>query len=376
VRWADRFVIGFSIAAAVGVIAPAAAIATVRPQALMTTSTVLTSSSASIVRDSRVTFTAQVSAVSGMPTGSVTFTDESNGSILDTASLSNGTATFSTAALAPGSRSIVASYSGSSTFAASTSAAWGISVARAGSLATAYQIDARHDGDQTSGTLSVGSLRRKWSVTLGETGGYRLAAVSYPVIAGGRVFVTVEYSQGYGSELYALNAKTGAVDWSVDLGGSYDSSALTYDGRRVFALNYDGVLTAFAPGTGHELWSVQIPDQYAFEAPPTAYDGVVYVSGAGSGGTLYAVSEADGVVRWARQVLGGDDGSPAVGDTGVYVSYDCQQDYRFSLRGHLVWNHFTACSGGGGSTAVLHGSSLYARGQNDLPIILAKLSGV
>lgn len=68
-------------------------------------------------------------------------------------------------------------------------------------------------------------------------------------------------------------------------------------------------------------------------------------------------------------------GSPAVSDTGVYVSYNCQQDYRFSLRGHLIWHHSTACDGGGGSTAVLHGSSVYARGVSDPPIILATLSG-
>ena len=145
---------------------------------MITTSTVLTSSSASITRDSRVTFTAQVSAVGGMPAGSVTFTDESNGSILDTANLSKGTTTSGRPPSPPGSRSIVAGYSGSSTFTASTSVPRGISVAQAGSLATAYQIDAHHDGDQTRGTLSLASLTRKWSVTLGETGGHWPAAVS------------------------------------------------------------------------------------------------------------------------------------------------------------------------------------------------------
>src|SRR5262249_7475911 len=44
---------------------------------------------------------------------------------------------------------------------------------------------------------------------------------------------------------------------------------------------------------------------------------------------------------------------------------------------HLVWHHDGGCGGGGGSTAVLHGSSLYARGfpPLDAPIILAKSSG-
>jgi outer membrane protein assembly factor BamB len=378
-RWAGLTLVGSSIAVTVALLSPAAApAASASPLALVTTKTTLTASATSITRDSWVTFTAKVSSASGTPTGSVTFTDQSNGSILDSAALREGTATFSTAALAPGSRSIAAHYNGSSTFAASASAAVGISVAQAGSFATTYQVDAQHDGRQTGGTLSTASLAKKWSVTLGGTGDFDVEAgdVSYPVIADGRVFVTVENSQSYGSELYALNAATGATEWSASLGGLYGFSALAYDGRRVFALNYNGVLTAFVAGTGHALWSVQMPGQYAFTAPPTAYDGVVYVSGAGEGGTVYAVSEANGVVQWTASVANGDKSSPAVDNTGAYVSYACQEDYRFSLRGSLVWNYSTGCEGGGGSTAVLHGSSLYARGAaGDTPVILSKSTG-
>jgi outer membrane protein assembly factor BamB len=118
-----------------------------------------------------------------------------------------------------------------------------------------------------------------------------------------------------------------------------------------------------------------MPGQSAFTAPPTAYDGIVYVSGAGDGGTVYAVSEADGIVRWTGSVENGDESSPAVNGSGVYVSYACQQDYRFSLRGHLIWHHQTGCEGGGGSTAVLNGASLYARGSVDTPVILKESSG-
>jgi hypothetical protein len=50
---------------------------------------------------------------------------------------------------------------------------------------------------------------------------------------------------------------------------------------------------------------------------------------------------------------------------------------RVSLRGHLVWHHVGGCGGSGGSTAVLHGTSLYAHGFRplDTPIVLAKSSG-
>jgi outer membrane protein assembly factor BamB len=381
VGWRQRVLVGVSVAAAgISITAatsprlPAVAAAAPPSQSVATaTSTTLTSSSASSSYDSRVTFTAKVSASAGTPTGTVTFTDTSNGSILDTTGLANGAASFATAALAPGSRSIVAHYDGSGAFGPSSSAALDIPVAAAGSDAIAYQVDPGHSGRQARGVLNASSLTKKWTVTLGTANPSKPTAgnVSYPLVARGRVFVTVENSQATGTTLDALDASTGAVDWSAGLPGPYGFSALAYDGRDVFALSYNGLLTAFAAGTGHELWTVQLAQS---TAPPTAYDGVVYVS---VNQELSAVSEADGVIRWGAGVLTGDASSPAVDDTGAYVSYDCQQDYRFSLGGLVAWHYSTACSGGGGSTAALGGGSVYARGENgsDTPVILSKTSG-
>src|SRR5205823_5367689 len=143
VGWAGRILAGSGLVAAAAVIVPAAAPgAAAASEALTATTTTLTASATPISRNSWVTFTA---TVSGASTGSVTFTDVSNGSVLDTAPVSSGTATFATAALAAGSRRIVASYGASGTSDASTSAAVGISVASTGSRATAYQIDPRHN---------------------------------------------------------------------------------------------------------------------------------------------------------------------------------------------------------------------------------------
>lgn len=377
-RWYGR-ALGGCVAVAVALVLSPASMASAkpRPHPAPTTDTTLTASAASIGQDSWVTFQAQVTSQAGTPTGSVTFSDASNGSILGTSTLVNGTATLTTAALAPGTRQLVASYDGSTSSAPSSSAALAISVAQAGSDAVTYQIDPAHDGDQAVGAPSTSTLTEQWQVTLGGTGGSLAGAgdVSYPVIAGGRVFVTVENTETYGTQLYALDASTGATDWSVGLAGTYGFSALAYDGQVIFALNYDGLLTAFSASTGQELWATQMPDQWAFTAPPTAYDGVVYVSGAGYGGYVYAVSEADGVVQWEGTVANGDKSSPAVDDSGVYVSYAGQQDYRFSLSGQLEWHHTTCCEGGGGSTAVLHGGDVYARGAHDTPVILSESAG-
>jgi outer membrane protein assembly factor BamB len=243
--------------------------------------------------------------------------------------------------------------------------------------AVTYQIDPRHDGDQAVGALSTRSLKRRWKATLGQVSsdGTEAGDVSYPVIADNRVFVTVENPQAAGTKLYAPSARTGAVEWSAKLGGLFAFSALAYDNGRIFAVNDLNHLFAFAAGTGHRSWSVRLPGQLYSSAPPTAYDGVAYVSGVESAGTLYAVREATGAIDWTATVENGDESSPAVDASGVYVSYACQQDYRFSLSGQLVWHHTTSCEGGGGSTAAMADHSLYARGSGDAPVILSKSSG-
>jgi hypothetical protein len=107
---------------------------------------------------------------------------------------------------------------------------------------------------------------------------------------------------------------------------------------------------------------VQLPGQSSFTSPPTAANGTVYVGGAGTGGTLYAVDEATGSLRWSAPVMNGDHSSPAVTATGVYVSYACGQAYDFDPgSGALIWHHSGPCEGGGGKTPAYANGSLYVR---------------
>ena len=158
---------GLGIAAAVSLTVPPAASATTAPApaAAIATATTLTASRASSRYDAPVTFTARVTAASGTPSGRVTFTDASNGSVLATVTLLSGTASFTTAALAPGTRRMATRYRGTSTFGASASAPLTISVGPVGSEAVAYQIDAQHDGHQVRGGLqpvdAAGDERRR-----------------------------------------------------------------------------------------------------------------------------------------------------------------------------------------------------------------------
>lgn len=222
---------------------------------------------------------------------------------------------------------------------------------------TAFQLNATHTGALANDSLTP-PLIHEWSHTFP-------GAVSYPLIAGGRVFVTAVDTPGPGNttSLYALDQATGSLAWGpVALAGLYPWSNATYEDGRVFVVNNSGQLTAFDASTGSQLWSVKLPIQYFFSAPPTAFGGIVFVGGGGSGGTLYAVSAVDGTLLWSDSVANGDFSSPSVSRSGVYVSYACNVAYDFDpLSGASIWLHPGPCEGGGGETAVLYGGQLYTR---------------
>ena len=197
-----------------------------------------------------------------------------------------------------------------------------------------------------------------WAVDLG-------AAVSYPVIAEGTVFVTVRPPEGgdYGTTAVALDLATGSVRWTRPVSGAYYWSALAYDQGRLFLVNGDGRLSALAPASGATLWTTQL-SQYSFSSPPVAYDGYVYLTGAGSGMTAYAVRASDGAVVWERALPSGA-GTPAVDAGSVYVSMVCRHALALSrATGAVRWEHHGGCAGGGESTPALHGGRMYPLGDN------------
>jgi outer membrane protein assembly factor BamB len=167
----------------------------------------------------------------------------------------------------------------------------------------------------------------------------------------------------YGTTAVALDLATGDVRWTRPTPGVYYWSALAYDAGRLFLVNADGVLAALSPATGATLWSTQL-SQYSFGTAPVAYGGHVYLTGAGSGWTAYAVRQSDGGIAWERPLPSGS-GSPAVDAGSVYVSMVCQHAVALDrASGAVRWQHGTNCSGGGASTAALHGGRMYPLGDD------------
>jgi outer membrane protein assembly factor BamB len=224
-----------------------------------------------------------------------------------------------------------------------------VSAQQAGNL----QIDATHTGSITTAHLAP-PLKQRWVFDFGQD-------ISYPLIADGKVFVTVS-NAGSGTTLFALDAANGGLLWFFDLSGSFRWSGLCYENGRVFAVNGSGLLRAFDGTSGNVIWQVQLPGQSVFSGPPTVSQGVIYVGGAGSGGTLYAVNANSGAVLWMKPVANGDSSSPAVTSNGVFVSYSCQNVYKFDpATGTQIFHVDSGCSGGGGTTPVLYNGRLYVR---------------
>jgi outer membrane protein assembly factor BamB len=228
--------------------------------------------------------------------------------------------------------------------------------------ATAFQINPQHNGAvRFANIVASGALPAAptWSVTLDGT-------ASYPVIAGGMVFLTEDVTYNH-SELVALNAASGAVVWGpITINGN---SAATYDNGRLIVMSNvvgsSGVMTGYDASTGTQLWTTTLPTQYEFSAPPTASNGIVYVGGSGSGGTLYALNDATGALIWSSSVLNGDDSSPTVTTSGVYVSYPCVTQVFNPTTGTSVWSDSQGCEGGGGATGAWANGIYYSPNGNN-----------
>jgi len=228
----------------------------------------------------------------------------------------------------------------------------------AGPSATTFQVNPAHDGTTAFDPPLSRRLIELWRYSIA-------GSLSYPLIADGRVIVAYSDQPGsnYGEHLVALDEASGAMLWGpIDISGTYYFAGIAYESGRVFAVDFDGLLQTFDAATGDLDWSVQLPGQYAFTASPSAENGIVYVGGAGSGGTVYALDESNGALLWTQGVENGDDSSPAIADGSVFVSYACPQVYSFdAISGAQQWHYSGPCEGGGGATPVVRERRLYVR---------------
>ena len=219
--------------------------------------------------------------------------------------------------------------------------------------AVAYQINAGHSGAVENDSLTP-PLTMRWSRNLG-------AQVSYPLIAGGRVFVTTG-SSNFTAKLIALEQKTGNTVWGpIALGGSSPASYAAYEGGKVFTINYDGEVRAFEADTGTELWSMHLPSTGKFNSPLTALGGKIYITGGYAPDSIFAVSEATGALLWKRSYAPTENWNlPAASAKGLYFTCACAAVCGLEgMAGGDLWAPAQGCVGNGRGRTLLSEGRLY-----------------
>jgi outer membrane protein assembly factor BamB len=229
--------------------------------------------------------------------------------------------------------------------------------------ASSYLVNPAHTNSVVDPSL-VPPLAARWAFNVPS------ATFLYPLIAGGRVYLVYTANKnGSGGQLVALDETSGTTLWGpVDLGG-LSVAGHAYDAGRVFTFSYDtGRVRAFDGVTGAALWTYSLAGTSAPSGPPTAYRGVLYIAWAGS---IVALDEMSGAVRWTDAVASRNSTSPAVNEDGVFVSFGCGETYAFDrMTGSTLWHHEPSCYGGEDSIPAVFAGRVYVPDQDSQSLLV------
>jgi eukaryotic-like serine/threonine-protein kinase len=198
---------------------------------------------------------------------------------------------------------------------------------------------------------TVKSLTLKWSFKAGD----QPYLDNTPVVENGVVYT----GSGKGN-VYAINAKTGAMLWSQNVGGVTSSPAVA-DGVVYVSAGSSpgGTLYALNAATGDQLWSYALGSNVQSIPPPTVVDGVVYLALTvnSDDGQLFALNGSTGTLLWSYDLGNPAKSSPAVADGRVYFGMGALD----AATGALLWG-LPRYSTGASSNAVANGLVYLARG--------------
>ena len=169
---------------------------------------------------------------------------------------------------------------------------------------TQFRSSAKHRGanpfENVLSPANVSGIDQDWAFT---TGG---SVASSPAVVNGVVYIGSD-----DTNLYALNASTGAQLWSFPASGNVFSPAVA--NGVVYAVG-NGNVYALNAATGAQQWTQTIGADS--ESPPTVANGTVFV---GLGAGVYAFNAATGAQDWTFTTGEVVDGAPAVANGVVYV---------------------------------------------------------
>jgi quinohemoprotein ethanol dehydrogenase len=171
-------------------------------------------------------------------------------------------------------------------------------------------------------TSNVKQLKGAWVTHLKGSGlGGKYSLEATPIVKDGIMYVTTG-----NDDVFALNAKTGEIQWErwSGINQSITSVCCGWDNRGVaigeglvFLGQLDANVVALDIKTGKEVWKTQIEDWhngYGITSAPLYYDGIVYIGITGGEygvrGRLTALDAKTGKILWRFYTL------PGPGDVG------------------------------------------------------------
>ncbi|HEY0414462.1 MAG TPA: PQQ-binding-like beta-propeller repeat protein [Allosphingosinicella sp.] len=194
---------------------------------------------------------------------------------------------------------------------------------------------------KSMGHLNLGNaLGMAWRVSIGQGSTKKGQLAASPVFAEGRIF-----TMDTRAVVRAINAENGATVWESQLRGVAASTqtlfggGVSYDNGRLYATNGAGYAAALDAKTGAIAWTVR-PGGPLRGAPTIANDNVYVIT---QDNQLFALNPADGATRWTGAgaleiagVLGA--AAPAAAQGTVVAGYSSGEltAYRYE-NGQVVW---------------------------------------
>ena len=222
-------------------------------------------------------------------------------------------------------------------------------------------------------TLSLeGSLDRDTSATIGDGADFEHGAVPPPIVADDTIFamdaeghISAHAASDISQELWVSDGVIN-VDEDAMLGGG-----LAYMNGALYAVSGNGLVAAFDPATGRELWrqDIRIP----VRAAPLAAGGRVFVVTTDS--KLFSLDAATGDVVWEEQGLSEGasflaSAAPVYSNGLIAVPYpSAELKILTADEGNTLWNDVLAMTkrnvaasnfSGIGGAPVIIGNAIYA----------------
>lgn len=159
-----------------------------------------------------------------------------------------------------------------------------------------------------------------------------LASRTQPVVAGG-----ILYIGSLDGKMYALDAMTGQIKWTLETAGPIRHSAAVVGGR-VFFGSHDTNIYALDSASGGVIWAFNTGA--GISTAPVVANGTVYIGS--RDGSFYALDAITGQEQWPAYETGGPiETSAALTEDGTIVFFGSEDMHAYAVNatsGQLKWS--------------------------------------